>query len=260
MYTKNEHKVPFLLSVFVITCAFLMMPLQSQAITKHISIVGETGQPMANTTITITFQDGTAEEEDTDDKGLLIFNFGKKGDYVLTDPNGRVVGNVSTTGFSTGQKAAAAAGAAIAAILIIDNSGSNNDNSGDSSSNDSGSGDSGSGVQDCGASLPGTYDVSYSIASNPANHPFYISPNIVMDVVVQGSNISFFPVNLHGSYSNCSFTASSNDSFAGFSTTYVFSGTQNPSTGTITGTLTVGGDGNLPSGQPIVYNCQGIKR
>ena len=49
----------------------MLLAPAANAVTKHLSMVGENGQPMASTTITITFPDGTKEEEKTDDKGIL---------------------------------------------------------------------------------------------------------------------------------------------------------------------------------------------
>ena len=68
---------------------------------------------MVNTTITITFPDGTKEKEDTDDKGILKFNFSKSGAYTLSDPAGNVIKTVSIAGSGMSTTAMIITGAAV---------------------------------------------------------------------------------------------------------------------------------------------------
>jgi hypothetical protein len=55
------------------------------------------------------------------------------------------------------------------------------------------------------------------------------------------------------------FSASATPPYEGFQTTWVFQGSVIDGQG-ISGQLTIGGDGGLPGGQPIVYRVQGTKR
>lgn len=263
MYDKKENKVSFFLFALLTSCFLLVIPLASHAITKSLSIVGENGQPLSGTTITITFQDGTKEEEDTDDKGLLVFNFKKKGTYTLTDPAGNVVKTVNITGMDSRTKWEIAAVAAATALILA--SGSDSDSNSDSSSTADQSTDtntdSGSTAEVSestpSVSLAGTYNLNCTLASNPGSHPSLVPANSTVDVITQGSNITFSQMGLHGTHNEVDFVASGTGNYAGFVTTFVFQGTQNKTTGQITGTLVIGGDGKLPGGQPITYNCVG---
>ena len=62
---SNFRLMPLLLGMMLI----LLAPA-ANAVTKHLSMVGENGQPMASTTITIMFPDGTKKTEVTDEKGI----------------------------------------------------------------------------------------------------------------------------------------------------------------------------------------------
>src|SRR5690606_7924941 len=66
------------------------------------------GQPLANQTVTITFPDGTTQEEETDDKGILLFDFPGDGKYRISH-NGVLIKTVDIGtggGWSTGQMVA----------------------------------------------------------------------------------------------------------------------------------------------------------
>lgn len=258
MSHKYDSKALFLLCVLLSGCLIMFSPVTSHAITKSISIVGVNGQPLPNTTITITFQDGTKEEEDTDDKGILIFNFKSKGEYVLTDPTGNVVKTMSITGMGTDAKVAIGAGV-LAILAMASNSDSNSTNESDSNSSSTANPESASPASEesSAVSLAGNYIVNYALVSNPGGHPDLIPENTQVEVKIQGSNITFYEMRMHGTHDGVNFVATSTGSYAGYSTSFVFEGSQNTSTGQISGTLTIGGDGKLPGGQPIVYSCTG---
>jgi len=261
MYCKKDNKVSLFLCALLTSCILLVIPLASHAITKSLSIVGENGQPLTGTTITITFEDGTKEEEDTDDKGLLVFNFKKKGSYTLTDPAGNVVKTVNITGMDSRTKWEIGAIAAATALILASGSGSDSESSSTSEQSTDTNTDTGTTTEEDTSSplvtLAGTYNLNCTLASNPGNHPSLVPANSTVDVITQGSNITFYQMGLHGTHNEVDFVASGTGNYAGFVTTFVFQGTQNKETGRITGTLVIGGDGNLPGGQPITYNCVG---
>lgn len=261
MFRNKKNKVSLFICALLTSCFLLVIPLTSHAITKSLSIVGENGQPLTGTIITITFEDGTKEEEDTDDKGLLVFNFKKKGTYTLTDPAGNVVKTVNITGMDSRTKWEIAAAAAATALILASGSGSDSDPSNPADQSTDTNTDSGSTTEEnestSSVSLAGTYNVNYTLASNPGGHPSLIPANTTVDVITQGSNITFSQMGLHGTHNEVDFVATGTGNYAGFVTTFVFQGTQNPVTGQITGTLVIGGDGKLPGGQPITYNCVG---
>lgn len=56
---QHKHRVLFVL----VGMLLVLLAPAANAVTKHLSMVGEDGQPMVNTTITITFPDGTKEKK-----------------------------------------------------------------------------------------------------------------------------------------------------------------------------------------------------
>ena len=53
------------------------------------------GDALANTKVTIVFPDGSEVEEETDDDGMLIYDFPEDGDYVINYPDGSMTVAVS---------------------------------------------------------------------------------------------------------------------------------------------------------------------
>ena len=58
------------------------------------------------------FLTDTKEKEDTDDKGILTFDFSKSGTYTLSDPAGNVIKTVSIAGSGMSTTAMIITGAA----------------------------------------------------------------------------------------------------------------------------------------------------
>ncbi len=73
MKLQNLFPHTFRLKSLLLGLLLVLLAPAANAVTKHLSMVGENGQPMARTTITITFPDGeTEKEKDILIKDLLI--------------------------------------------------------------------------------------------------------------------------------------------------------------------------------------------
>lgn len=154
-------------------------------------------------------------------------------------------------------------------------------NSSDSNSNDTDASDTGSSTdvpassppeqpseatpEPIGDSRDGNYNVSTSVISNPANHPVLIQNLIlqlqIVDAVItitQISNNNNFPRQFTAALAAGAFNAIANGNYAGFSTVFQLVGTIN-ALNQLTFQIIVGGNGSLPTGQPITYNAQGSK-
>ena len=263
----RRRVVSLILSIFLVTLA-----PAANAITKHLSMIGENGQPLANTTITITFSDGTKQEEDTDDKGILMFNFSKSGVYTLSDPAGNVIKTVSIAGSGFNSKAvtftAVVAGSAL--LLAVASSGSSGDSSTDTPA-DPGAGDPGSDIPDeeepvgAGGGLAGTYNVTTTIASNPGDLPVLID-TLVLQLEIIGTQLTIlqissnpnFPSQLSGTIAGESFSASSNGTYGGFQTLFQLAGSITAAQA-LNFLINIGSDGSLPDGQGVTYNATGTK-
>ena len=283
---KRSHtQLPtYRVSAFILTLFLLFLAPAANAITKHLSITGSDGQPMPSTTITITFPDGSTKiKEDTDDKGILMFDFKKSGVYTLSDPAGNVIRTVSVTGSGMNAKVMTmtALGAA-AVILLAAGSSSSDSSSSDSGAGDTGNGDTGTGDAGNGgtgtteppvtegggteASQSGTYDVNLNVASNPGDHPVLLQ-QLVLQLQIIGTALTIiqlssnpnFPQQLSGTIADGSFSATANGVYSGFPTLFQIAGTI-VALQTLNFILTVGANGSLPGGQPITYNGTGTKQ
>lgn len=70
------------LALAMSACLALLIP-SAYAVVKNVTVVNEDGQALANTKVNIVFPDGSEVEEETDDDGMLIYNFPNDGDYVI---------------------------------------------------------------------------------------------------------------------------------------------------------------------------------
>lgn len=143
---------------------------------------------------------------------------------------------------------------------------------GDSSSSSSGgqSGTQGGTSFDPG----GNYGVTNSVASDPGEHRFFIlmEDSTVLTVTITGSTITITcPPNskwtqITGTFnpSTGQITGEGRGTAAGRSNVlFRFTGTitmSGSNQGTLAGSLTIGAGGELPGGQPIVYNVSGRKQ
>lgn len=91
------------------------------AVVKDVTLVGSQGEPLSSATVTIVFPDGTEEEEETDDKGILIFDFPGSGDYVIKDSSGATLTTVSIPLIPTKVKWAAAGVVGAGIIVAVAN-------------------------------------------------------------------------------------------------------------------------------------------
>jgi len=237
-------------------------------------MIGENGQPLKSTLITITSPDGTKTQRVTDEKGILEHDFKKGGVYTLSDSSGYTIKTVSvaSSGMSKPVMIGIAAGAVAVILLAAGSSGGDDTNdpgtgdpgTGAPGTGDPGTGDPGDGGGDEG-SLGGTYNVTATLASNPGNLPVLISTLVLqLEIIgtaltiIQTSNNPNFPAQLSGTIVGESFTASSNGTYGGTPTLFQLAGSISVSTN-LSFLINIGSDGTLEGGQAIIYNATGTK-
>ena len=272
MNQAHAHIPLYRISTIILSMLLMLLAPAANAVTKHLSMVGENGQPMASTTITITFPDGTKEEEKTDDNGILMFDFKKSGTYTLSDPAGNVLKTIAITGTGMSTTAMVTTGAlvGIGFIALVAGGSDSDSNSGDTPPEGTDppvteppEGGDGGGEE---GSQAGIYDVSLSVASNPANQPVLLQ-QLVLQLEIIGTALTIkqvssnpnFPAQMSGSIADTSFSASANGVYSGFPTFFQMAGSVNVSQG-INFILNIGSDGSLPDGQAITYNGTGTKQ
>jgi hypothetical protein len=285
MKRAHTEKPAFSAPIFILGFLLMILAPTANAITKHLSMTGGNGQPLAKTTtITIKFPDGTKKKKDTDDKGILTFNFNKNGIYTLYDPAGNVIRTVSVAGSGVNTTVVTIAAVGAGGLLLLlaatggDESNTNNppaEETGDTTGDTTGDagGDTGSGDTDTGGeeppateegSLAGTYNVNATVASNPVPHPVLIQ-NLVLQLqiigtaltIIQLSNNLNFPNQLTGTITNGSFTASANGTYSGIPTFFQLAGAITLIQ--LAFLINIGSDGSLPSEQAITYDANGSK-
>ena len=112
------------------------------------------------------------------------------------------------------------------------------------------------------AAAVGVYPVTIAVTSDPAGHRQFIGLADRMNVVISVGSINISGpapwVNVSGDLAeDSSFTATGRGIVAGFSNIAVtFEGTITLD-GQLTGDYTMGAEGRLPGGQPIVYRVEG---
>jgi len=258
------------LALTLAVCLALYVPAVF-AVVKNLSIVDGQGNSMPNTKVTIVFPDGTEVEEETDDDGMLYYNFPDDGEYVVKYPGGQMAVNVSGTGggLSTGQMVGA--GAAAIAIIGIgvaasDSGAKSSDSSSSSSSSSDPGGSSGSGGTTADEACQGdTFNfiggLMTTVTSNDGNHPnnfdgdweIFCDPGMDPRILYVGSNQLNVEWNCSaGSVNDC--VATTDCSYQGFSTTCQLDSSFFATPPEWNGTMTAGSDGNLPNGQPITVS------
>ena len=256
------------LALTLSTCLALLIPV-AFAVVKNVTVVNEDGQALANTKVTIVFPDGSEVEEETDDDGMLIYNFPDDGEYVIRHPEGSMMVSVGGGVPSVVWAGAFVAGAAAAVLLLDEDSSSSSSGSpsDDSSGSSSGSG-SGSGGLRCSEIVRSCSAVT-EIVSNPDDHPSAFSTDwdITCDEntdTVTGINKPNGTVTTDWSCSldngkNCDSIASCD--YFGNMTTCELVSEFDPNFWR--GTMSAGVDGSLPdtnmngSGEPIIesFSC-----
>jgi hypothetical protein len=206
------------------------------AVTQNVSVVAPNGQPVASATVTIVFPDGTQKEEDTDDKGILYFDFPNNGNYKIRYPAGAgyaagemtyVVTTATSTAESSGTNWVPIAlttlgvGGAIAGFSGIDGGDDDDD-------------DGGSPQTPGGGSIAGTYNCTPSQVSNQDGHPT-ASLGGTYVVTVNGSSFTLqhtsgnTDFSIQGTVSGNDLTASGSGTFVGRANSqYSFTGTAPP--------------------------------
>ncbi len=247
------------LALFVAICMAMAIPA-AYAVVKNVNIVDTQGQSLANTKVTIVFPNGTEVEEETDDDGMLIFDFPSDGDYSINYPGGQM-GVTVTQGAGKGKWIVGGA-AAVGAGLVIAASGSDSDSG------------SGSGSNSSWCSLTPTYfDVTTSNYLNPGSHPTdgfdgtwqvsCDSPDQATIILASGASSNATDVIWSctiDSSGNCNSSSAADCHYANqpasgntvCSLQSQFSGSSSWS-----GTMDAGTDGNLPGGQAITASFSG---
>jgi hypothetical protein len=105
------------------------------------------------------------------------------------------------------------------------------------------------------ASLEGTRPVELLIVRDRAVEPNPVTIEMTVNPTLTGATQVGVSFNERGG----DFSASVTAPYEGFETTWVFQGSVIEGQG-LAGELTIGGDGRLPGGQPIVYGVEGTRR
>jgi len=261
------QKGRFLLLIFGLF--LVLLAPTANAITKHLSMIGENGQPLKTTLITITSPDGATTQRVTDEKGILEYDFKKGGVYTLSDPSGYTIKTVSVAGSGMSKTVMMGIAAGAAAALLLAAGSSSGDSAGDPGNGVPGTGDPGTGDPAGGGgnegSLGGTYNVTATVANNPGNLPVLINALVLqLEIIgtaltiIQTSNNANFPAQLSGTIVGGSFTASSNGSYGGTSTLFQLAGSVSVSQN-LNFLINIGSDGTLEGGQTLTYNATGTK-
>lgn len=227
------------------------------AVVKNVQIVNSAGQPLPRQTVKITltsgrtFPDGAKEKRaQTDDDGMLIFDFPDGAEYLLTYPGGTMT--VSTAaGFPWVPVIGAAA--AITAVAVAS----------DSDDNDDSGGGGGNGPLNGDCTLGGV------VTTNPDGHPDNFTgatcswSTTTSNATVQCTNGANLNVTLNGPLDTGAetFSLTGTGSYQGFTGTgFTFAGGYNPVSGVVAGTTAAGTNGNLPDSnmnsvnEPINYS------
>ena len=192
----------------LLVAATLLAPVEVAAVVKNVQIMSD-GKPLANTRVTLTSPSGKKDESDTDDNGVLIFDFDEDGDWNVSWPGGSMI---VKAGGGIGPYIVVPAIVGISAAIIAAQD-SDNDDKQQSSGND----------------LVFSLTVQ-AIVSNPDNHPQNFE-NCSYNVQVSGSSVTIscsgsgIDFTASGSIdSSGNFTASGGGNYQGFPTTFNIGG------------------------------------
>lgn len=213
----------------------LLLAGSAAAIVHNVTLISDTGEPVANATVTIVFPDGTQQQQQTNERGVLAFDFPSNGTYVIRYSGGQM--SYEVTGAGTGLANAkwvgpAVIGTAFAAAVVATQA---QGNDGSPSSGSSGS-------------VDGTYDCSFSQTSNADSHPT-ATLNGNYNVSSSGSSVSV-------THSNGTTNFSASGSLSGNSSTFSGSGTfvGNPGA-SVSGALNFNSGGASGSLEVICDTC-----
>jgi hypothetical protein len=215
----------------------VFFPCAVQAVVQNVTVVTATGQPVPNATVTIVFPDGTTKEEETDDRGVLIFDFPNNGNYVIRYPGGQM--SYTATGVGVAAAEPSMTPWVVAGVTLLGAGAAIASDDDSDSGSDSGGGTPGGGTG--GGTVDGTYNCTFSQTANADSHPTgTLSGNY--GVATSGSNVNIThqsgPTNLtaSGSLSGSSANYTGSGTFQGFSGAQV-SGTLTFGTNSATGNL-----------------------
>jgi len=188
------------------------------AVVQNVAVVNSAGEPVANSTVTIVFPDGTEKEEKTDRKGILIFDFPNDGNYHIRFTGGQMAYTVTGAGEAAergwGTTEWVALGTVVAAGTVAALSAGGGDGGSDSSYEPP----TGGGT---GGTVAGTYNCTFTQTSNADNHPTG-SLNGAYSVAENGSNLNLShssgstSLNASGPLNGMATNYSGNGTFQGF--------------------------------------------
>lgn len=217
------------------------------AVVQNVALVNPSGEPVANATVTIVFPDGARDTAETDDDGVLVFDFPDAGDYTIRFPGGEMTYSVDTAAVAAASRRGTGRwlgiGAGILAIggltAVLDNNGDGDDDIVAPAPVQDDGADPGNDPGDSGTNpAEGTYTCVHSVMSNEDGHP---TTSLSGEYVVAAGGSP----NLQHSAADTQFTitatlsgtdiaASGTGTFAGFSgASFNFDGTVPPLTGTL---------------------------
>ena len=255
----TRHKT---VSLLIFSILLVLLAPAANAVTKHLSMIGENGKPLTNTNIRITYPDGSSGAALTDDKGILQYNFKQTGEYTLSDPAGNVVKTISVAGGGVNSKLLTITAVAAGALLLLAAGSSASDSSSDNEGGDDG-GDDGGGTEE--GSIAGTYNVTASIANNPGDLPVLIDTLILQFeiigtqlTIIQTSSNPNFPSQLSGTIGlqplQWHLVRRSKRGHHLFQLAGSIVAAQ-----PLNFLINIGSDGSFPDGQIITYNATGTK-
>lgn len=195
-------------SAALLLAGVLLAPVNVSAVVKNVQIMSD-GKPLANTKVTLTSPSGKKDESDTDDKGVLIFDFDEDGAWTVSWPGGSMI---VKAGGGIGPYIVVPAIVGVTAAIIAANDSDNDDKQ-----------------QSSGSSAVFSLTVQ-AVVSNPDLHPQNFE-NCSYNVSVSGSSVTIscsgsgIDFSASGSIDGSgNFTASGSGTYQGFATTFNVSG------------------------------------
>ena len=216
-------------------------------------------------------QTATAIEKDCDRKLVGAF-WAHRTRRVVIDVAAGTIQVQGQGGLSTGAKIGLGAGGAAAAIGAIAAGGGSSGNSTSNATTPSTSNPAPTSPSPGGSGSTftpsGTYQATSSVKSDPAGHAQYIklANGLTLTITLNGSLMTvmaqsgsnFVPVS--GQYANGQAVLTGTGTVAGRSNVTVRMTVTITDTGALTAELTMGANGELPTGQPAVYQLTGQKQ
>jgi hypothetical protein len=237
------------------------VPAMVYAVATDVMVVNAAGDAVASQTIQIFDAEGAkVGEGTTNDKGMLVFDFKKEGDYRLVFDGGEMSYTVTAAMLAGGGSTFLGMGPLTATALVV---GTGlviaNNNSNDSTTTTTPSTPA--------ATVDGAYASTFSVSSDPASHEGTLqiaASGMTLTVTSSGSSVTIAftipgtsdSITLSGSLSGSTFTASGTATVAGSASTSIsMSGSFNTSANTVT----VSSLQMNPYAQTVTYTGSGTR-